>query len=83
MYTVIPKLVVESLRFQELVVSAMLHNLSVINDVDLVDVLDGGQSVGDSDGGSSDLSSVQSVLNDLNRKNVNSPGLTTSSKALN
>ena len=69
MYTVIPKLVVESLRFQELVVSAMLHDLSVINDVDLVDVLDGGQSVGDSDGGSSDLSRVQSVLNHLNTKN--------------
>ena len=48
--------------------SAVLHDLSVINDVDLVDVLDGGQSVGDSDGGSPDLSSVQSVLNDLNRK---------------
>ena len=68
MYTVIPKFVVKSLRFQELVVSAVLHDLSVINDVDLVDVLDGGQSVGDSDGGSPDLSSVQSVLNDLNRK---------------
>ena len=48
--------------------SAVLHDLSVINDVDLVDVLDGGQSVGDSDGGSPDLSSVQSVLDDLNRK---------------
>ena len=48
--------------------SAVLHDLSIINDVDLVDVLDGGQSVGDSDGGSPDLSSVQSVLNDLNRK---------------
>ena len=48
--------------------SAVLHDLSVINDVDLVDVLDGGQSVGDSDGGSPDLSSVQSVLNDLKRK---------------
>ena len=68
MYTVIPKLVVKSLRLQKLVMSAVLHDLSVINDVDLVDVLDGGQSVGDSDGGSPDLSSVQSVLNDLNRK---------------
>ena len=82
MYTVIPQLVVKSLRLQELVMSPVLHDLSVVNDVDLVDVLDGGQSVGDSDGGSSDLSSVQSVLNDLNRKNVNVPGLTTSSEAL-
>ena len=49
MDTVIPKSVVKSLRFQELVVSAVLHDLSIINDVDLVDVLDGGQSVGDSD----------------------------------
>ena len=48
--------------------SAVFHDLPVIYDVDLVDVLDGGQSVGDSDGGSPDLSSVQSVLNDLNRK---------------
>ena len=73
MYTVIPQLVVKSLRLQELVMSPVLHDLSVINDVDLVDVLDGGQPVGDSDGGSSDLSSVQSVLNDLNTKNV--PGV--------
>ena len=72
MYTVIPKFVVKSLRFQELVVSAVLHDLSVINDVDLVDVLDGGQSVGDGDWGSSDLSGVQSVLNNLN--NDISPG---------
>ena len=68
MYAVLPKFVVKSLRLQELVVSAMLHNLTVLYHVDLVDVLDGGQSVGDSDGGSPDLGSVQSVLNDLNRK---------------
>ena len=68
MYTVIPKFVVKSLRFQELVVSAVFHDLSIINDVDLVDVLDCGQSVGDSDRGSSDLSSVQGVLNNLRAK---------------
>ena len=68
MYTVIPKFVVKSLRFQELVVSAVFHDLSIINDVDLVDVLDCGQSVGDSDRGSSDLGSVQGVLNNLKAK---------------
>ena len=70
MYTVIPKFVVESLRLQELVVSAVFHYLSVIDDVDLVDVLDGGQSVGDGDGGSSYLGGVQSVLNNLNTQNT-------------
>ena len=70
MYTVIPKFVVESLGLQELVVSAVFHYLSVIDDVDLVDVLDGGQSVGDGDGGSSNLGSVQSILNNLNAKNI-------------
>ena len=49
MYTVIPKFVVKSLRFQELVVSAVLHDLSIINDVDLVHVLDGGETVSDGD----------------------------------
>ena len=61
---------VESLLFEQLLVAAVLHDLPVVDDVDLVHVLDGRQSVGDGDGGSSNLGSVQSVLNNLNTKNT-------------
>ena len=67
MYAVLPKFVVKSLSLQELVMCSVLYNLSIIYDVDLIDVLDGGEPVGDGDGGASNLSSVQSILNNLNK----------------
>ena len=65
MYTVVPKFMVESLLFEQLLVAAVLHDLPVVDDVDLVHVLDGRQSVGDGDGGAPHLGSVQRVLYNL------------------
>ena len=65
MYTVVPKFMVESLLFEQLLVAAVLHDLPVVDDVDLVHVLDGRQSVGDGDGGPALLGGVQGILNNL------------------
>ena len=44
---------------------SVLCDLSFLDDVDLVGTFDGGETVGDGDGGSSDLSGVQSILHHL------------------
>ena len=52
----------------------MLRDLPLLDDVDLVGSFDGGETVGDRDGGSSDLSSVQGVLHHLLALGVQSRG---------
>ena len=59
------QLLVNTFGSHELVVAAVLHDLPVVDDVDLVHGLDGRQSVGDGDGGAPHLGSVQRVLYNL------------------
>lgn len=58
MNTVIPELVVVTLLLEQLLMAAMLHNLAILNNVDLVHVLDGREPMGDGDGGAADLGSI-------------------------
>ena len=58
MNTVIPELVVVTLLLEQLFMAAMLHNLAILNNVDLVHVLDGREPMGDGDGGAADLGSI-------------------------
>ena len=66
-YTVVPKFVIVTLSFEKFFMCSMLHNLSIVNDVDLINILDGGQSVGNGDGCSANLSCIQSILDNLNK----------------
>ena len=50
--------------------AAVLHDLTIVNDVDLVHVLDGGQSVGDGDGGTAHLGGIKCVLDNLQCKQL-------------
>jgi len=59
------KVVVEAVFGHELLMSAHLHDLPVVNDSDSRRVLDGGETVGDDDGGPSLPGLVQSLLHDL------------------
>ena len=47
-----------TLRFEKLFMSSMFYDLTIVNDVDLVNILDGGQSMCYGDGGSSNLSCI-------------------------
>ena len=58
MNTVIPELVVVTLLLEQLLMAAMLHNLAILNNVDLVHVLDGREPMGDGDGSAADLGSI-------------------------
>ena len=58
MNTVIPELVVVTLLLEQLLMAAMLYNLAILNNVDLVHVLDGREPMGDGDGGAADLGSI-------------------------
>ena len=58
MNTVIPELVVVTLLLEQLLMAAILHNLAILNNVDLVHVLDGREPMGDGDGGAADLGSI-------------------------
>ena len=58
MNTVIPELVVVTLLLEQLLMAAMLHNLAILNNVDLVHVLDGREPMGDGDGGAANLGSI-------------------------
>ena len=50
----------------------VLHYLTVVDDVDLVHALDGGQSVGDGDGGAANLGRIKCVLDNLESKQLHS-----------
>ena len=70
--TIVPELVVVTLLLEQLLMAAMLHNLAIVNDVDLVNILDGGQPVGNGDGGAADLGSIQGILHYLKQEKLSS-----------
>ena len=70
--TVIPEHVVVTLLLEQLIMAAMLHNLAVVNDVDLVNILDRGQPVGDSDSGAANLGGIQGILHNLQHRMLSS-----------
>ena len=63
--TVVPELVVVTLLTEQLLMAAMLHNLAIVNDVDLVNIFDSGQPVGNSDCSAANLGSIQGILYNL------------------
>ena len=72
MNTIIPELVVVTLLLEQFLMAAMLHNLAIVNDVDLVNILDGGQPVGNGDSGAANLGSIQGILHYLKQDKLSS-----------
>ena len=70
MNTIVPELVVVTLLIEQLLMTAMLHNLAIVNDVDLVNIFDGGQPVGNSDCSAANLGSIQGILYNLRQKSA-------------
>ena len=70
--TIVPELVVVTLLLEQLLMASMLHNLAIVNDVDLVNILDGGQPVCNGDGGAADLGSIQGILHYLKQEKLKS-----------
>lgn len=68
MNTIVPELVVVTLLIEELLMTAMLHNLAIVNNVDLVHIFYGGQPVGNSDCSAPNLGSIQGILYNLKQK---------------
>ena len=71
MNTIVPELVVVTLLLEQFLMTAMLHNLAIVNDVDLVNILDGGQPVGNGDSGAANLGSIQGILYYLKQEKLN------------
>ena len=70
--TIVPELVVVTLLIEELLMTAMLHNLAIVNNVDLVHIFYGGQPVGNSDCSAPNLGSIQGILYNLKQKKLRS-----------
>ena len=65
MSTLVPQFVVETLKCQQLLVAPLLCHLPLLYHEYHIHILDGGEAVGDGDGGPPLLSSVQRVLDNL------------------
>ena len=65
MSALVPQFVVETLQRQQLLVAPLLCHLPLLYHKYHIHILDGGEAVGDGDGGPPLLSSVQRVLDNL------------------
>lgn len=70
MNTVVPELMVVTLLVKQLLMTAMLHNLAIVNDVDLIHIFNGGQPVGNGDSSAANLGSIQGILYYLKQRRL-------------
>lgn len=59
-----------TLLVEQLLMTAMLHNLAIVNDVDLVHIFYGGQPVGNGDSSAANLGSIQGILYYLKQRRL-------------
>ncbi len=66
--TIVPEFVVLTLLIEQLLMTTMLHNLAIVNDVDLVHIFYCRQPVGNCDCSAANLGSIQGILYYLKKR---------------